>query len=136
MISQIHAALNLDERFQEEVYTENLDAVDLSEDLLKERRDSVLQEYRHKRLDVIVLVGPDPIRIFGELSKTTYPDLSDCVLLRAVPGQVDLTEYRFLIYRIVVRVGSRKNRGCRSSFAAANASVVRDRGPVRIRSRG
>jgi hypothetical protein len=68
--NQVHSALNLDQRFQEEVYTENLDAADLSEDLLKERRDSVLQEYRHKKLDVIVLVGPDPIRIFGGPSKT------------------------------------------------------------------
>ncbi len=86
--NQIHSALNLDQRFQEELYAENLDAADLSEDLLKERRDSVLQEYRHKRLDVIVLVGPDPIRIFGGPSKTIYSDVP-IVFCCAVPGQVD-----------------------------------------------
>ena len=86
--NQIHSALNLDPRFQEEVYTENLDAADLSEDLLKERHDSVLQEYRHKRLDVIVLVGPDPIRIFGGPSKTIYSDVP-IVFCCTVPGQVD-----------------------------------------------
>jgi hypothetical protein len=86
--NQIHSALNLDQRFQEQVYTENLDAADLSEDLLKERRDSLVQEYRHKRLDLIVLVGPDPIRIFGELSKTIYPDVP-IVFCCTVPGQVD-----------------------------------------------
>ena len=86
--NQVHSALNLDQRFQEEVYTENLDAADLSEDLLKERRDSVLQEYRHKKLDVIVLVGPDPIRIFAGPSKTIYSDVP-IVFCCAVPGQVD-----------------------------------------------
>jgi hypothetical protein len=88
VINQIHSTLNLDESFQEEVYTENLDAADLSEDLLKERRDSVLQEYRHKKLDVIVLVGPDPIRIFAGPSKTIYSDVP-IVFCCAVPGQVD-----------------------------------------------
>jgi signal transduction histidine kinase/ABC-type uncharacterized transport system substrate-binding protein len=86
--NQIHSALNLDQRFHGEVYMENLDAADLPEDLLKERRDSLVQEFRHKRLDLIVLVGPDPIRIFGELLKTTYPDVP-IVFCCAVPGQVD-----------------------------------------------
>jgi hypothetical protein len=71
--NQIYAALNLDQRFQEEVYMESLDAADLSEDVLKERRDSLVQKYRHKRLDLIVLVGPDPVRVFAEPSK--IPDL-------------------------------------------------------------
>jgi ABC-type uncharacterized transport system substrate-binding protein len=86
--SQIHSALNLDQRFQEEVYMESLDAADLSEDVLKERRDSLVQKYRDKRLDLIVLVGPDPIRVFAEPSKTIYPDVP-IVFCCTVPGQVD-----------------------------------------------
>jgi hypothetical protein len=57
--NQLHSALDLDKRFQEEIYTENLDAADLSDDELNERRDSLVQKYRHHRLDVIVAVGPD-----------------------------------------------------------------------------
>jgi signal transduction histidine kinase len=86
--NQIQSALNLDHRFQEEVYTENLDSADLSEDVLKERRDFLVQKYRDKRLDLIVLVGPSPIRAFAETPKTIYPDVP-MVFCCAVPGQVD-----------------------------------------------
>jgi hypothetical protein len=85
--NQIYAALNLDQRFQEEVYTESLDAADLSKDVLKERRDSLVQKYRHKRLDLIVLVGPDP-------------------------SESSQSRRRFPIYRIVVPVGPREDLGC------------------------
>jgi signal transduction histidine kinase len=86
--SQIHSALYQDQRFQEEVYTENLDAADISEDALKEQRDSLVQKYRHNRLDLIVLVGPDPIRLFAEASKALYPNVP-IVFCCTVPGQVD-----------------------------------------------
>ena len=86
--NQIHSALNLDQRFQEEVYTESLDAADLSDDALKERRDSLVQKYRDKKLDLIVLVGPDPIRFFAQPPKTIYPDIP-IVFCCTVPGQVD-----------------------------------------------
>jgi hypothetical protein len=86
--NQIHSALNLDQRFQEEVYTESLDAADLSEDGLKERRDSLVQKYRDKKLDLIVLVGPDPIRVFADPSRTIFSDVP-IVFCCTVPGQVD-----------------------------------------------
>jgi signal transduction histidine kinase len=86
--SQIDSALYRDQRFQEEVYTENLDAADLSDDVLKEKRDSLVQKYRHNELDVIVLVGPDPIRLFAEPSNTLYPNVP-IVFCCTVPGQVD-----------------------------------------------
>ena len=86
--SQIHSALYQDQRFQEEVYTENLDAADLSDDALKEQRDSLVQKYRNYKLDLIVLVGPDPIRLFADPSKALYPDVP-IVFCCAVPGQVD-----------------------------------------------
>jgi hypothetical protein len=59
--NQIRSALDLDQSFQEEVYTENLDAADLSEDAQKKQRDSLVLKYRHNRMDLIVLVGPDPV---------------------------------------------------------------------------
>jgi signal transduction histidine kinase len=86
--NQIRSALDLDQSFQEEVYTENLDAADLSEDAQKEQRDSLVLKYRHNRMDLIVLVGPDPIRAFAEPLKTVYPDIP-IVFCCSVPGQVD-----------------------------------------------
>jgi signal transduction histidine kinase len=86
--NQVHLALERDQSFQEEVYTENLDAADLSDDGLNEQRDSLVQKYRPKRLDLIVLVGPDPIRLFAESSKTLYPNVP-IVFCCIVPGQVD-----------------------------------------------
>jgi hypothetical protein len=86
--NQIRSALDLDQSCQEEVYTENLDAADLSEDAQKEQRDSLVLKYRHNRMDLIVLVGPDPIRAFAEPLKTVYPDVP-IVFCCSVPGQVD-----------------------------------------------
>jgi hypothetical protein len=86
--NQIRSALDLDQSFQEEVYTENLDAADLSEDAQKEQRDSLVLKYRHNRMDLIVLVGPDPVRLFAEPSKTVYA-IVPIVFYCTVPGQVD-----------------------------------------------
>jgi signal transduction histidine kinase len=86
--NQIHSAFYRDHRFQEEVYTENLDAADLSDDALKRERDSLVQKYRDKRLDLIILVGPHPIRLFAEPRNNLFPNVP-IVFCCAVPGQVD-----------------------------------------------
>ena len=83
--NQIRSALDLDQSFQEEVYTKNLDAADLSEDAQKEQRDSLVLKYRHNRMDLIVLVGPDPVRLLAELSKTVYANVP-IVFCCTVPG--------------------------------------------------
>ena len=85
--NQIDSALTFDQSFQEEIYTENLDAADLSEDELNERRDSLVHKYGNTKLDLMVLVGPDPIRVFGKPSKTIFPDVP-IVFCCTVPGQV------------------------------------------------
>jgi len=86
--NQIQEAFDRDQRFQEEVYVENLDAADLSDDGLKGKRDSLLQKYRDKRFDLIILVGPHPIRLFAEPSNTLFPNVP-IVFCCTVPGQVD-----------------------------------------------
>jgi signal transduction histidine kinase len=86
--NQIQEAFDRDQRFEEEVYVENLDAVDLSDDELKGRRDSLVQKYRDVRLDLVVLVGPHPIRLFAEPSNTLFPNVP-IVFCCTVPGQVD-----------------------------------------------
>ena len=85
---QLLLTLDGDQRFQEEVYTENLDAADVSDDELKEQRDSLVHKYRHDRFDVIVLLGPDPLRLLAEPSKAFYPN-TPVVFCCTVPGQVD-----------------------------------------------
>jgi hypothetical protein len=47
----IASAMQSESRFEEEFHWENLDAVDISDDSLNELRDSIIQKYRHQKLD-------------------------------------------------------------------------------------
>jgi signal transduction histidine kinase len=80
--------LQSDPRFEEEFHWENLDAVDISDDSLNELRDSIIQKYRRYKLDLIVLLGPDPLRLLLDPSKPFYPDVP-VVFCCTVPGQID-----------------------------------------------
>ena len=84
----IVSALQSDPQFEEEFHWENLDAVDISDDSLNERRDSIVRKYRDQKPDVIVLLGPDPLRLLLDPSKPFYPDVP-VVFCCSVPGQVD-----------------------------------------------
>jgi signal transduction histidine kinase len=81
-------AMQSDPRFEEEFHWENLDAVDISDDSLNELRDSIIQKYRRYKLDLIVLLGPDPLRLLLDPSKPFYPDVP-VVFCCTVPGQID-----------------------------------------------
>ena len=80
--------LQSDQRFEEEFHWENLDAVDISDDSLNELRDSIIQKYSRYKLDLIVLLGPDPLRLLLDPSKPFYPDVP-VVFCCTVPGQID-----------------------------------------------
>ncbi len=54
----ILSTLHSDPRFQVEFYWEDLDAVYHPEEW-QEQLDSVVQQYRHRKLDLIVLLGPN-----------------------------------------------------------------------------
>ena len=84
----IVSALQADPQFEEEFHWENLDAVDKSDESLNELRDSIAQKYRDNKPDVIVLLGPDPLRLLLDPSKPFYPDVP-VVFCCSVPGQVD-----------------------------------------------
>jgi signal transduction histidine kinase len=84
----IASALQADARFEEEFHWENLDAVDISDDSLNELRDSIIQKYRGNKLDLIVLLGPDPLRFLLDPSKPFYPGVP-VVFCCTVPGQID-----------------------------------------------
>jgi len=71
--NQILSALRSDPRFDAELHWENLDAIDLSDDSRNELRDAIVRKYRNRKWDLIVLVGPDPLRLLAEPSRTFYP---------------------------------------------------------------
>jgi signal transduction histidine kinase len=81
-------ALQSDQRFEEEFHWENLDAVDISDDSLNELRDSIIQKYRSNKVDLIVLLGPDPLRLLLDPSKPFYPGIP-VVFCCTAPGQID-----------------------------------------------
>ena len=83
---QIRSALQSDPRFQVQYYWENLDAIDLSNDSLKEQRASVARRYLGQKLDLIVLVGLDPLRLLTDRSMAFYPDVP-VVFCCAAQGQ-------------------------------------------------
>ena len=84
--NQIVSALHSDPRFQVEFYSENLDAIYHPEEW-QEQLDFLVGQYRHLKLDLIVLVGPDAIRILAE-PKTIFPNVP-VVFCCTAPGQID-----------------------------------------------
>ena len=71
--NQILSALGSDPRFDAELHWENLDAIDISDDARNELRDSIVRKYRNLKWDLIMLVGPDPLRLFAEPDSMFYP---------------------------------------------------------------
>lgn len=84
----ILSALHSDPRFQVEFHWENLDSIYQSDDSLKEQRDLLVRKYQHRKLDLIVLLGPDPIRLLGEPANAVFPDVP-VVFCCTAPGQID-----------------------------------------------
>ena len=84
--NQIVSVLHSDPRFQVEFYSENLDAIYHPEEW-QEHLDFLAGKYRHLKLDLIVLVGPDAIRILQE-PKQIFPNVPVLYCCTA-PGQID-----------------------------------------------
>ena len=80
------SALHSDPRFQVEFYWEDLDAIYHPEEW-QEQLDSVVQQYRHRKLDLIVLLGPNAMQILAE-PKTIFPNVP-VVFCCTAPGQID-----------------------------------------------
>ncbi len=80
------SALHSDPRFQVEFYWENLDAI-YHPDEWQEQLDSVVQQYRHRKLDLIVLMGPNAIQVLEE-PRTIFPNVP-AVFCCTAPGQID-----------------------------------------------
>ena len=86
--NQILSALGSDPRFDAELHWENLDAIDISDEARNELRDGIVRKYRNVQWDLIVLVGPDPLRLFAEPSKTFYPGVP-VVFCCSTPSRAD-----------------------------------------------
>ncbi|MFZ0707183.1 MAG: histidine kinase, partial [Candidatus Korobacteraceae bacterium] len=82
------SALHSDPRFQVEFYWENLDAI-YHPDEWQEQLDAVVQQYRHRKLDLIVLLGPNAIQILAE-PRAIFPNVP-AVFCCTAPGQIDQT---------------------------------------------
>jgi signal transduction histidine kinase len=81
-------ALHADPRLDVEFHWENLDATDISDDSRDELRDAIVRKYRDHNFDLIVLMGPDPIRLLQDPSKPFYPDVP-VVFCCTISGQIE-----------------------------------------------
>ncbi len=80
------SALHSDPRFHVEFYWENLDAI-YHPDEVQEQLDAVVQRYRRRKLDLIVLLGPNAIQILAE-PRAIFPNVP-AVFCCTAPGQID-----------------------------------------------
>ena len=83
--NRILAALHADPRFKVEFYWENLDAFYHSDEWRNEQRDLLVQKYRGHNMDLIVLMGPDPLKLLAKPSKIFFPDVP-VVFCCSAPG--------------------------------------------------
>ena len=132
--NQILSALGSDASVDAELHWENLDAIDISDDARNELRDGIVRKYRNLTWDLIVLVGPDPLRLFAESSRAFYPGVP-VVFCCSSQGAGRPKEHRFPLHRLMDTVGPRQDGGSSHPFAARHASGVRGRRPVQIRPR-
>jgi signal transduction histidine kinase len=84
--NQIVSALHADPRFQVEFYWENLDTIYHPEEW-QEQIDFLVGQYRHLKLDLIVLVGPNAIQLLTE-PKAIFPNVP-VVFCCTVLGMID-----------------------------------------------
>ena len=83
---QMVSALHADPRFQVEFYWENLDGVYPPQGL-QQRMDLLVSQYRHLKLDLIVLVGPNAMQLLAQ-PKAIFPDVP-VVFCCAISGMID-----------------------------------------------
>ncbi len=84
--NQITSTLQADPRFQVEYYWENLDVIYHPEEW-REQLNLLVEKYRHVKLDLIVLVGPNAVQLLAE-PEAIFPDVP-VVFCCAIPSMVD-----------------------------------------------
>jgi signal transduction histidine kinase len=68
--------LSASHEYQVEFYFDSLDTTSLvSEESLRKKRASTIQEYQDHKVDVIVAMGPMPIKLLSQVSETFLPDV-------------------------------------------------------------
>ena len=126
--NQIVSALHADPRFQVEFYWENLDTVYHPEEW-QEQIDLLVGQYRHLKLDLIVLVG-DAIQLLAE-PKAIFPNVP-VVFCCTVLGMIDQIRGDHRSTGVVVSIGARENGGGCAGFDAGNPPPLRGRGAIRL----
>lgn len=71
--NRILAAIRSDQNIDADLHWENMDAIDMSDESRNEMRDSILVKYHDHKWDLILLMGPDPIRLMTDPSRDFYP---------------------------------------------------------------
>jgi signal transduction histidine kinase len=73
---QVMSRLAADPRYQTEFYVESLDSTLFSDEApQRDIEAGLLQKYENRRIDVIVAMGPTPIRFLSRFSETFLPDV-------------------------------------------------------------
>ena len=83
---EIVSALHADPRFKIEFYWENMDVIYHPEGS-QEQVDLIVSRYRHVKLDLIVLVGPNAIQLLAQ-QKAIFPNVP-VVYCCAISGMID-----------------------------------------------
>ena len=72
----VMSRLAADPRYQTEFYVESLDSPLFSQEASqKDLEAAVLQQYENRKIDVIIAMGPAPIRLLSKVSETFLPDV-------------------------------------------------------------
>src|SRR5208283_5632079 len=73
---QVMSRLAADPRYQTEFYVESLDSPLFSQETSQEDIETgLLRDYGNRRIDVIVAMGPAPIRLLSQVAGTFLPDV-------------------------------------------------------------
>ena len=90
---EIQSRLARNKDYQIEFYSESIDSMSRTdESLQQEIRGRLAHKYRDLKLDAIVAIGPEPIRILSGSSTTLFPDtpIVFCGSVREMAGQPEL----------------------------------------------
>src|SRR5271157_505468 len=73
---QVMSRMAADPRYQTEFYVQSLDSPLFSQETSQEDIETgLLRDYRNRRIDVIIAMGPAPIRFLSRFSETFLPDV-------------------------------------------------------------
>ena len=123
---KVMSQLAADPRYQTEFYVESLDSPFFSDETPQQDIEArLLQRYEDRRIDVIVAMGPAPIRLLSRVSETFLPEVPIvfCGSTQVQAGNPKLTS-RFTGSWMTLDVANTLNAAMRLSPEVRNVVVV------------